>query len=334
MNIFLTFDYELFLGNTTGTIQNCLIYPMNQIAHVLNKYGVKMVVFVDATYLLRMKELKGIHNQLELDYLTVTNHIKQLSDDGHDIQFHFHPQWFSSDYDEKDCRWRMNPTYYKISDLPRDLVYDYFSSAKLLLEKIINKKCIAFRAGGLSLTSFVGYAELLRNNGIRIDSSVGSRSKVTSRFQEYDYRNVPKKSSFKFDNDINIENPEGNFLEMQISHSNQYNALHYYLKKRVLLRKFGLSTKFGDGESLHLPKFDTYKMSISKILHGLSFQASIDGFMSINLYNIYSYLKSEKQSEMVILSHPKLVSIKSIKNLELFIQNVLKESSFMTFDQL
>lgn len=52
MNVFFTIDYELFLGGNTGTVRNCLIRPLNALTELLDKYQIKLTLFVDAAYLL------------------------------------------------------------------------------------------------------------------------------------------------------------------------------------------------------------------------------------------------------------------------------------------
>ena len=86
MNIFITLDYELFLGIETGTPENCLVRPMEELCKVADKHSFKYVIFVDAAYLLRMKQLKDNHPQLEKDYQLVSNHVRILAGQGHDIQ--------------------------------------------------------------------------------------------------------------------------------------------------------------------------------------------------------------------------------------------------------
>lgn len=56
MNLFFTLDYELHMGEETGTPMECLIQPMNALCDTVEKYGVRFVIFVDAAYLLRLFE--------------------------------------------------------------------------------------------------------------------------------------------------------------------------------------------------------------------------------------------------------------------------------------
>ena len=46
MNVFFTIDYELFLGGNTGTVRNCLIRPLNALTELLDKYQIKLTLFM------------------------------------------------------------------------------------------------------------------------------------------------------------------------------------------------------------------------------------------------------------------------------------------------
>ncbi|MBK7667512.1 MAG: hypothetical protein IPJ32_09355 [Sphingobacteriaceae bacterium] len=51
-NLLFTFDYELFLGKRSGTVENCILKPTDKILELFSKYKVtKAIFFVDTTYL-------------------------------------------------------------------------------------------------------------------------------------------------------------------------------------------------------------------------------------------------------------------------------------------
>jgi len=58
IQILLTFDLELFLGNKIGTVENCIYKPTLEILNILKKYQIPGIFFVDAGYLLALKEKK------------------------------------------------------------------------------------------------------------------------------------------------------------------------------------------------------------------------------------------------------------------------------------
>lgn len=54
MNIFFTFDYELFLGNLSGSPERCVIRPTEALMRIAATHGVRFVFFVDSGYLARL----------------------------------------------------------------------------------------------------------------------------------------------------------------------------------------------------------------------------------------------------------------------------------------
>ena len=100
MNVFITIDYELFMGKISGSVEKCLITPMDNFTGMLDNYGIKTTVFVDAAYLLRMKQLRNENENLRRDFELVSSHIKQMILQGHDIQMHFHRHWLYSEYND------------------------------------------------------------------------------------------------------------------------------------------------------------------------------------------------------------------------------------------
>jgi hypothetical protein len=334
MDIFLTLDYELFMGGVTGSPLNSLIKPMRKLTAVAEKYGAKFIVFVDAAYLLRLKALSDRYENLKDDYILVSQHIKELEQSGHDVELHFHPQWLYSTYNGE--KWEMDLAHYKFSDMPENDVNAYFTEAKELLDSLIGRKTIAFRAGGYSLNTYNNYTELFRKNGIIIDSSVNGRSKVVSRYQSYDYSHTPKKGFWRFTNDISKVDEHGDFMEYRISTTKTYPGLQYLLKKRQLHKSFGNHKSFGDGVSIdaYMPPLERLIEQITKFIKGKNFAASIDGLMSSNLNNIYRTLLKSNANEMVVIGHPKNASEESIKNFELFLELVHSEVNFRTFKSI
>lgn len=298
---------------------------MNALCSTVEKYNARFSIFVDAAYLLRLKEL-----DIE-DYQEVCENIKDLEQNGHDIELHFHPQWLYSEY--ADGKWKMNLDIYKISDMPYEDIFPKFREAKDLLDSIIGRPTIAFRAGGYSLNSFKDYIRLFKENGLLIDSSVIGRNKVDSRFQSYDYNISPKKSCWKFSSDICVEDSNGNVTEYPITSSKKNLGLAYVIKKRAMEKEFGVNNPFGDGQGIgvHMTKYERYKELFNKFIVGKSFAASIDGIMSLNLESVYNQCIAESRSNMVIIGHPKNASLKSISQLDSFLAKTANNNCYTTF---
>lgn len=331
MDIYLTFDYELFMGLETGTVNKCLIYPMKKIVEIGEKYAIPVNIFADAAYLLQMKLLMKECPSLQEDYKAVSNNLALLSKAGHDVELHFHPQWLFSNYDEKQKCWKMDLEHYKMSDMSKNDLTKLFKEAKKILDEIIGRRTIAFRAGGYSLTSLDNYAGFLRDNGIMIDSSVCGRTKVVSRFQEYDYRNVPEKDIYRFSHDVNQEDEFGDLIEMSISNSAAMHSLLYLYKKRQLEKQYrGIPMGDGKGVGLYLSRKERAIGLFNKLIRKNKFTASIDGLMVNNLYSIYQEKLNKGDNSMVIIGHPKNTSLYSLEIFEQFIKKTKGNVRFCT----
>lgn len=340
MNIYITLDYELFLGRVTGTPENCLFRPMDALMQALEKTDTKLTIFADGAYLVRMSELKEKHSQLQIDYQNVLDNIKEISERGHSVQYHFHPQWLYSDFDEKNG-WIMDLDHYKLSDVPKEKLSASFKKGVDIIESATGKKMQAFRAGGFSLCSYEWYGPLFKENGIILDSSVKPGEKENSKYQIYDYRSAPSsKSPYRFNKDVCKETKDDDaFFEMPISSSKGVLWLYYFffLRKKYK-RLYKPSMKFGDGYSVNTQASKAGKLwDVFKKLFGrYAYTATIDPTFNIEILScVYEDYKRKGMENLVLIGHPKSATDISIKNLEQFIDNMEhKGNEFCTLENV
>lgn len=323
MNGYITLDYELGMGVYSGTPRNCLIEPMRHLIAMTDKYGAKMNVFVDAAYLLQLRKKKEQYPQLQKDWETVTDHITQLDAEGHSIQLHLHPQWCYSEYDGE--KWILDKDHYKLSDMPLADQKKLISEGVVLLNSLITKNVTAYRAGGYSIENFPDLYEAFLDAGIKVDSSVYRGNQAKGKYNEYDYRNVPKKTSWRFLKNHKGDNNNGEMTEYPIS-TIVVQAVEYLLNKRAKHPEFDdiheSKSVWGDGKTLGAPGSKLHKVirKIEMLLGKKAIRASIE--QSENLEKVYAYsCKHYKGNEFVIIGHPKAISPYNIAVLERFIQN-------------
>lgn len=333
MNIYITLDYELFFGDITGTPENCLIRPMDDLLISIEKYNIKLIIFVDAAYLLRMNQLKDVYSQINKDYKLVTNHIIDLKEKGHDIQLHFHPQWLYSNWNEKENRWILDFNHYKLSDMDLEFAYQSFSDAKNILDTLIQEKTNAFRAGGYSLETFKDYIRLFKLNGITVDSSVFRGAKMQSDFLLYDYRKIPSKIIYNFSDSIKKENENGEFKELSIN-SCKWNPIYYLFVIRPKLFDYNPKIIYKDGIPIVRKIKISYLSKLKKLFEIKIFQACIDGPMSNALDIVYNCVVKQNIKDFVLIGHPKNFSDQSINNLVNFISKTYKKNKFQTSKNL
>lgn len=322
MRGYITLDYELGMGRITGTPEKCLVEPMKHLTAMLDKYGIKMNVFVDAAYLLQMHKLKDQYPQLQKDYNTVSSHIRKLDAEGHAIQLHLHPQWLYSAFNDKE--WNLDVDHYKLSDMPLEEQKKLIVDGTALLNSLITKKVVAFRAGGYSVENFPELYETFLSAGIKIDTSVLRGEYAYGKYQSYDYRKVPGKSTWKFYKYHKEEDTKGEMTEYPIS-TIVLPAVLYLLNKKIphkeLANISSSRQKWGDGVGIGYPgnKYQIIMRKAGMFFGNKSIRASVEG--AVDLEKVYKYtVRSNKGNNFVIIGHPKAISPYTIDVFERFIK--------------
>jgi len=327
MRILITLDYEVFLGKETGSVKNDLIIPLNQLTSVVNNYGIKFSLFVDASYLYMLKKLGNKHLKLKNDYNNICANLNKLSNEGHDIELHIHPHWFFSTFNGN--KWITDSSHYKLSDLKKEEAEEIFSKSKKLLEEITGKKIIAFRAGGFSAQPTDLLTHLFRKNNIKADCSVYTGAYYNSQSQQYDYRKTCNKELYTFSNDICKEDLNGDFTEIPISTLKISPCFYWKLASRKLI---GISSdnKWGDGISVST----SYESIINRLTMKSNAMATIDGYKISYLTRLCDIRKKEGMSLTTIIGHPKLATPYSVKKFTDFCKLYSHDDNFVTIKDL
>jgi len=324
MNVYFTFDYELFFGSNSGTVENCILKPTYELIKIAEKYNVKFVFFVDSGFLIKLDEYKKQFPVLEEDYEKIINQLKYLNDTGHDIQLHIHPHWEDSCFDGE--KWIINTSRYRLHQFDEEEIEDIVVRYKKVLTDIIGDKVFAFRAGGWCIQPFEKISKALKNNNIWLDSTVYEGGENLSSTHYFDFKNTPKKSYWNFEDNPLKENLNGFFKEIPIA-SQKLSPLFFW--KFAITKKFASQKHkiFGDGNPV-----GASKKNIVKMLTLPSYNAvSCDGYKSSLLLKSY---KDNKYEDFVIIGHPKAQSKYSLNKINEFIIETTKESSIKTFGNI
>lgn len=321
MNIYLTFDYELYFGERTGTVRNCILEPTNLLKTVADKHKIKLVQFVDIGYIIKLEEYKGAYKELEEDYQLITNQIKKLFHEGHDIQLHIHPHWEDSIY--RDGKWHINNNRYKLADFDEQNIDRIVTNYKLKLESLTAPDSVfAFRAGGWCIQPFEKFKAAFLKNNITIDSSVFRNGKYKSQQYSYDFTTAPNKSSWSFQNNPCLPE-EGPFKEIPIASIK--NSPLFYWKLFLLGRLNPYEHKpLGDGVPIAAPGMR--KKLLSQFTQNT---VSIDGYNAALLSK--ALCQNKDKNEMVIIGHPKALTRFGLKALDKFISENKDKHQFTTF---
>ena len=78
MNIVLSTDYELFFGQSTGTVNSTMLEPSKALCDVAARHGVPLVFFVDIGFLLRLREEARRFPRLMRDHDAVMRQLEQF----------------------------------------------------------------------------------------------------------------------------------------------------------------------------------------------------------------------------------------------------------------
>lgn len=193
MQIFLTLDYELFSGSNPGTVENTILLPTRKLLEVADRYDAKFVFYVDSGYLERLKTYCDRYPQARADYDAVTEQIRMLDAQGHDIELHIHPHWEDCTYDEEG--WHMDTSRFRIHSFTQAQIEEIVYRYKKALTDIVGEKVFAYRAGGWCLQPFAKLGPALKKNGIWLDSTVYEEGLNSSQTHYYDFRGMPKRVS-------------------------------------------------------------------------------------------------------------------------------------------
>ncbi len=326
MKLFLTYDYELFFGNPTGTAENCIIKPTNLIREIANKTGVKMIFFIDTGYLKQLEAFKNEFPKVEKEYQLIKAQIQTLINEGHDCQLHIHPHWEDTIHNGEN--WKMNVSRYKLADFSDLEIERIVVEYKDILKRWTGKEIHSYRAGGWCLQPFDRIHPAFSKANLKIDSTVFPGGKFTAGNYYYDFTEVPAKSIWKFEHDLCKENKNGSFWEYPISNY-KYQPLFFW-RLFLLGRLLPKSHKsIGDGYPMSSPGLR--KKMLTK---GMNLSASVDGYFVTKLQHILNKNEAKKFNEMLIIGHPKACTPYSLKKLEQFILNNINKHQFLTFSDV
>jgi peptidoglycan/xylan/chitin deacetylase (PgdA/CDA1 family) len=327
MRIILSLDYELFFGTPSGSFGCCIIEPTKALHNIFDRYGVKAVFFVDAGYLWRMNELKTVDGSVAEEFSAVTKQLNALIKSGHEVGLHIHPHW--EDTIRKDGKWVMDTRRYRLHDFSKEEARSIILKYAQTLTDITGKRAISFRAGGWCIQPFHHIYEALWDAGIRVDSSVYPGGYVRSETHYLDFRDVPKKSSWRFDQDPTDERASGRFWEIPIS-SFRLSPLFFW--QLALLRKMGSAVHkaFGDGRATPAGKRQLLRM----LFRSTKSVASMDG-LKVRLLG--KALKRHQRHSppddyFVIIGHPKAQTPYSLRKLDEFISASRDDHIYTTYE--
>ncbi len=332
MNMLLGLDYELFFGAHTGTVEHCMLKPTQALATALSsvqsRHAPRLTLFVDACFLLRLKQLEPQHPELAEQRRSIETQLKDLSRRGHSIQLHIHTHWLDCNY--HNGQWQMDTHRYRLHDINPAEQITVLLEAVQLLSEISEQPVFAFRAGGWCLQPFDQIADALHRAGIWLDSTVYPGGVCEDPVRWFDFRNAPNKSHWTFDQNPLESDEYGRFVEVPISHQRISPA--FFWRMAIMKKLAGKGSRaFGDGHAM-VAHSAYYWDRLTKASTG---PASIDGIKGDLLESAYQQQKTRNPNGFFnVMGHPKALTPRSIKCLTRFLEQHQEEVQLISFEEL
>jgi hypothetical protein len=192
----LTDDWEL-RGDGSGEIEKIQFQPMRELVRLYHKYGVRGTFNAEMMQQLAFRKYQDRHLELKTLADGWDEHVIDALRQGHDIQLHIHSQWSDALYE--DGRWRLAGDW-SILNYEPEAARAMLAAGKEYLENLLRPvdpdyKCVAFRAGSLSIAPSTHMLKLLVELGITLDTSIVGGLRVETRNLHMDYTNCEESFS-------------------------------------------------------------------------------------------------------------------------------------------
>lgn len=309
--IYITLDYEIFFGISSGTVEKCLLEPTMQLVEIGRKYGVHFTFFVDAGMLCAMRRFAPAAPELDRQYEKISEQLQLLKSEGHSLQLHIHPHWEDSVYAQGE--WVFDVSRYRLDQFDDADIVRIVAEYKDALDRVVGDGVHAFRAGGWCIQPFSRMGRVLQRHGIVVDSTLYRGGVMNTATHRFDFRSMPPLSQWQFEADPLIPVAGGVFTEIPISVS-RYSRWFYFKMLVNRLLKIKKYRHFGDGRAVGVGRLSI----IQKMLMGDLGVVSLDGYRSRKLVSFYrTFLKMTNEDAFVVIGHPKALCKYSMVALEI-----------------
>jgi len=331
---FLTFDYELYFGNNYVSEEKVLFEPTNKILKIAKDLNIKLVFFIDIMSVLAYKK----YNQS--DYVEqFTSQVKDMISLGHNVEFHFHPHWIDSVYENGKWQHKFENWSHSnlIDNLGKQKADSLFDKAYNLFIDMVGKQPICFRAGGYTVQPYEKeLIKLLRKYDFKYDSSITPYKKFISDAQVFDFLECEEFNFWEINNNTFLKQGNNSIVEFPIlSVKKDFDILIKYAILKLINKldiEKGDFIKRGKGATLQPKEYKNHAILCS-------FDMILNKDKKIMKFIIKEYIKKFKQNDIVylnILSHPKAIFKESLEVMEWYIDymNSKYNNIFIGFDDI
>jgi hypothetical protein len=321
MKIAITWDYELFFGEKSGTVNKCLLDPSFELLKIAQNTNAKFTFFVDSGMLYYGEKEQNFlieHNQ-------IVDQIKGWDKLGHETGLHIHPHWEDAIW---KGQWQFNLNRYKLNDFIDEEINNIFNSYLDSLKKHVQNPIFSYRAGGWCIQPFSRIKNEFSQTGLKIDSSVFPGGINIKSPYYYNFTNHPDKEKWSFEDNVCEIQKDGPFLEIPIA-AQKYSPLFFW--KLFLLGRLNpkIHKPLGDGFPA---KGGGSKKDLLTKSHHLC--VSADGYFVTKIEKAIRSAEEKKWNSLVIIGHPKACTRFSLSYLELLISKLSNKHEFVCLRDL
>jgi len=234
INLIFTIDYEIF-GNGEGSLAELVHGPAGRLKAIFDRRNVQFVVFVEAAEL-EMIDSHGTDDAIGL----VRHQVRDFYRSGYEIGLHLHPQWYNGRYE--NGRWLLDYGEYNLCTQPQERIVQIVHRAIRYLRDLSGAPDftpLSFRAGNWLFQPSRSLAQVLIEQGIRVDSSVFKGG--LQHQHGMDYRPALKHGYYwSFTDDVNIASPAGRLTEFP-TYTRMVPTWRLLSAKRVSLQRSSLA---------------------------------------------------------------------------------------------
>lgn len=313
MRTLVTLDYEVFFGRQTGSVERTLLEPTEALRAVARRHGARLVFFVDAGFVLRLREEMPREPRLRRSHDAICRQVASLAAEGHEIQLHVHPHWEASRWTPDG--WEIDLSRYALHSFAPAEIADIVRRYTAVLRELAGEDAaFAYRAGGWVIQPFERIRDALLDNGVTIDSTVFAGGHREGAVQPFDFRGAPRASRWRFDTDPLVEARDGPFLEVPIA-SRRVGPAFYWRFAAAKKAGGARHRPFGDGQAIPLEGGEM----LAKLLRPSVSVVSIDGYKASFLAAAHAEYRARRMEDFVVIGHPKALTPYSLERLDRFL---------------
>jgi hypothetical protein len=331
--VLFTFDYELFLGNRSGTVKDCILDPTRRLLGLFQDFGYKAIFFIDTVYLMRLQEIAAQYPEASADSEALQQQLTAIAQQGHFLFPHIHPHWLDAVYLPAENQWSLNNTrYYQFSSLLPAQQQALFQRSVEMIRSIVrpvmpDHKIDGYRAGGWSIQPFSHFRPYFLQYGISHEWSVIPGKYQLSDAHAFDFRTAPSQEPiYHFDKDVCLKEKKGPFTEWTIS-CLSINRFERWFDFKVS----GLLRRIKGREPLKGSTVTSVIREEGDAWENKDHIRMIASFESLNPFRLLKYKAAIRKScYFHFISHPKMMSAYDFSMVEKLLRSMRKCTSIET----